>query len=45
MNRVGQWLMGAEEFRRWCRFGGESEGDEAVLFCYGNLGVRETFNR
>jgi len=37
--------MGSEEFRRWCRLTGGGEGDEAVLFCYGNPGVGKTFIR
>jgi len=39
---VGEWLTGTEKFRRWCESG---EGDEAVLFCYGNPGVGKTFIR
>jgi len=42
---VGEWLMGTDEFRRWCGLGGEGESHEAVLFCYGNLGVGKTFIR
>ena len=45
VNDVGGWLMDTEEFRRWCGLGGEGEGDEAVLFCYGNPGVGKTFIR
>ena len=45
VNHVGEWLMGTEEFRRWCRLDGESEGDKAVMFCYGHPGVRKTFIR
>ena len=45
VNNVGEWLMGTEEFKRWCGVGGESEGDKAVLFCYGNPGVGKTFIR
>ena len=37
--------MQTEEFRRWCGFRGESEGDKAVLFCYGDPGVGKTFMR
>jgi len=40
---VGGWLMETEEFRRWCGSGGAGEGDEAILFCYGNPGVGKTF--
>jgi len=42
---VGQWLMQSEEFRRWRGLGGESNGDSAVLFCYGDPGVGKTFIR
>ena len=42
---VGEWLMGTEEFKRWCRLGGGGEDDKAVLFCYGNPGVGKTFIR
>ena len=45
VNHVGEWLMGTEEFRRWCRLDGESEGDKAVMFCYGHPGVGKTFIR
>jgi len=43
VNDVGEWLMRTEEFRRWYGLGGEGEGDEGVLFCYGNPGVGKTF--
>ena len=42
---VGEWLMDTDEFRRWRRLSGDGEGDEAVLFCYGNPGVGKTFIR
>jgi len=42
---VGEWLIQTEEFRRWCGLGGESEGDNPVLFCYGDPGVGKTFIR
>ena len=42
---IGEWLMQTEEFRRWSRFGGEGEGNKAVLFCYGDPGVGKTFMR
>ena len=42
---VGSWLMDTEEFRRWSGLGGDGEGSEAVLFCYGNPGVGKTFIR
>ena len=37
--------MQTEEFKRWCRYGGEGEGDNGVLFCHGNPGVGKTFIR
>ena len=45
VNDIGEWLIGTEEFRRWCGLGGERGGDKAVLFCYGNPGVGKTFIR
>ena len=45
VNGVGEWLIQAEEFRRWNGFEGEDRGDEAVLFCYGGPGVGKTFIR
>ena len=42
---VGEWLMGTEKFGRWCGLDEGREGDEAVLFCYGNPGVGKTFIR
>ena len=45
VNDVGEWLMETENFRRWCGLGGEGEGNEAVLFCYGNPGAGKTFIR
>jgi len=44
-NDVGEWLMGTDQFRRWCGLGVGSEGDNAVMFCYGNPGVGKTFIR
>ena len=44
-NNVGEWLLETEEFRRWYA-SSEGGGDEnAVLFCYGHLGVGKTFIR
>jgi len=45
VGNVGEWLMETEKFKRWCRLGGRSEDDNAVLFCYGNPGVGKTFIR
>ena len=42
---VGEWLLQTEEFRSWHDWSGESEGDKAVLFCYGGPGVGKTFMR
>jgi len=40
VDKVGEWLMQTEEFRSW-----EGEGDNAVLFCYGDPGAGKTFIR
>ena len=45
VNDIGEWLIQAEEFRRWCEFDREGESEEAVLFCYGDPGVGKTFMR
>ena len=45
VNDIGEWLMRTEEFRRWSGLSEKHEGDEAVLFCYGNPGVGKTFIR
>ena len=45
VNDIGEWLIQTEEFRRWCEFGREVEGDKAVMFCYGDPGVGKTFMR
>jgi len=42
---VGGWLMETKEFRTWSGLSGGGEGDEAILFCYGNPGVGKTFIR
>jgi len=42
---VGEWLMKTKEFRSWHDRREESEGDKAVLFCYGDPGVGKTFIR
>ena len=45
VDNVGEWLMQTEEFRNWHRGGRESEGENTVLFCYGDPGVGKTFIR
>jgi len=45
VEHVGEWFIGTQEFRKWCGLGGESDGDEAVLYCYGNPGVGKKFVR
>ena len=45
VDNVGEWLLQTEEFRRWHGGSSESEGDKAVLFCYGGPGVGKTFIR
>ena len=42
---VGEWLIQAEEFRRWCGLDGECDDINPVLFCYGDPGVGKTFIR
>ena len=42
---IGEWLLQTEEFRSWQADSGESESDEAVLFCYGDPGVGKTYIR
>jgi len=42
VDNVGEWLLQTEEFRTWSDC---SEGDKAVLFCYGGPGVGKTFIR
>jgi len=42
MENVGEWLLETEEFRSWCVGSGS---DNAVLFCYGDLGVGKTYIR
>ena len=45
IDNVGEWLLQTEEFRTWHDGRGGSEGDKAVLFCYGGPGVGKTFIR
>ena len=45
VENVGEWLFQTEEFKSWHAGSGESEGDKAVLFCYGGPGVGKTFIR
>ena len=45
VDKVGEWLTETREFRRWHDYRGEGEGSNAVLFCYGDLGVGKTFIR
>jgi len=44
-DKVGEWLVRAEEFRGWGGLGVEDEDDNTVLFCYGDPGVCITFIR
>ena len=44
-DNVGEWLLQTEEFRTWNSWSDESEGDKAVLFCYGGPGIGKTFIR
>ena len=43
--KVGEWLLQTEEFSGWYNQSGRGEGDNAVLFCYGDTGVGKTFIR
>lgn len=45
VDNIGEWLTQTEEFRRWCGLNGDSEGNNPVLFCYGDPGVGKTFIR
>ena len=45
VDNVGEWLIQTEEFSRWCGLDGEGEGNNPVLFCYGDPGVGKTFIR
>ena len=42
---IGEWLLQTEEFKSWCAGSGRSEVNDAVLFCYGDPGVRKTYIR
>ena len=42
VNDIGGWLMQTEEFRRWGIFGGDGQGHEPVLFCYGDRSEEHT---
>jgi len=44
-DNVGEWLLQTTEFKNWFDWRGGSEGDKAVLFCYGGPGVGKTFIR
>ena len=45
VNEVGEWLFKTDEFRRWYAGSERGEGENAVLFCYGDPGVGKTFIR
>ena len=45
VDHVGEWLIDAEEFRKWRGLSGESDGGSAVLFCCGDPGVGKTLIR
>jgi len=42
---VGGWLLETEEIRKWYAGSERGEGESAVLFCHGDLGVGKTFIR
>jgi len=45
IDNVGEWVLETEEFKSWYASSGGSGLDNAVLFCYGGLGVGKTFIR
>ena len=45
VNKVGEWFLETEEFRRWYASSEGGGGENAVLFCYGHPGVGKTFIR
>lgn len=45
VDNVGEWLIQTEEFRRWFGLSGEGEGNNPILFCFGDPGVGKTFIR
>jgi len=45
VENVGEWVLQTEEFKSWYASSGQSESDNAVLFCYGDPGVGKTFIR
>lgn len=40
---VGDWLLGTEKFRSWHSDDGQSESQEATIFCSGDPGVGKTY--
>jgi len=45
VENIGEWLLETEEFRSWNAGSEWGESDNAVLFCYGDLGVGKTYIR
>jgi len=44
VENIGEWLLQTEEFRSWNACSERGESDKGVLFCYGDPGVRKTYN-
>ena len=45
VNKIGEWLVQTEDFRKWSGLDEEGEGAKPILFCYGDPGVGKTFIR
>ena len=45
VENIGEWLLQTEEFRSWHASSTADKFDNAVLFCYGDLGVGKTHIR
>ena len=45
VNKVGDWLLQAQEYQNWLGGSGEGDSDGSVLFCYGDPGVGKTYIR
>ena len=45
VERVGDWLLQTEEYRKWFGGIGGGKSDGSALFCYGGPGVGKTYIR
>ncbi|RPA88354.1 hypothetical protein L873DRAFT_1519720, partial [Choiromyces venosus 120613-1] len=43
IDNVGKWLFETEQFRSWRDCDGDTEANNATLFCYGDPGVGKTY--